>query len=125
MVSADLERRASQFEVEFKNFKEAQDFVGDFRECRSSFGNLWKSQGTGYSFLSEVAEMSACLMDECAQAESMVPPVEGRIQALWNPIAVSKNTVEAGADVVDGEEEVDQPASSFGASMSGYLNFMF
>ncbi|KAL0853944.1 hypothetical protein Bca101_059096 [Brassica carinata] len=121
MISAELARRASQFEAEFEKFKEVQDYVGDFRECSGLVGTLWKKQDVGYSFLSEVAGMSGH-MDECAQAESMVPPIEGRIRQLWDPIAVSEDTVEVGADVADGEGEVDQPASSFGVSMTGYLD---
>uniref|UniRef100_A0A0D3DNN4 Uncharacterized protein n=1 Tax=Brassica oleracea var. oleracea TaxID=109376 RepID=A0A0D3DNN4_BRAOL len=74
-----------------------------------------------FSFLSEVAEMSG-LMDGCAQAKSMVPPIEGRIRELWEPIEVSEDTTEAGADAADKGGEVDQPAYSFGASISGYLD---
>uniref|UniRef100_A0A0D3EBZ3 Uncharacterized protein n=1 Tax=Brassica oleracea var. oleracea TaxID=109376 RepID=A0A0D3EBZ3_BRAOL len=68
-----------------EEFKDAQDYVGDFRECRGLVGTLWKSQNTDFSFLSEVAEMSG-LMDGCTQGESMVPPIEGRIRELWEPI---------------------------------------
>lgn len=57
-------------------------------------------------------------MDGCAQAESMVPPIEGRIRELSEPIKVSEDTTEAG----DEGGEVDQPADSFGASISRYLD---
>uniref|UniRef100_A0A0D2ZU55 Uncharacterized protein n=1 Tax=Brassica oleracea var. oleracea TaxID=109376 RepID=A0A0D2ZU55_BRAOL len=87
--SAELARRATLFDAEFRSFKDAQDYVGDFRECRGSVGTLSKSQNADFSFLSEVAEMSG-LMDGCAQAESMVPPIEGRIRELWEPIEVSE-----------------------------------
>ena len=100
------------FDAEFRSFKDAQDYVGDFRECRGSVGTLSKSQNADFSFLSEVAEMSG-LMDGCAQAESMVPPIEGRIRELWEPIEVSEDTTEAGADAADKGGEVDQPADSF------------
>uniref|UniRef100_A0A0D3AVX1 Uncharacterized protein n=1 Tax=Brassica oleracea var. oleracea TaxID=109376 RepID=A0A0D3AVX1_BRAOL len=120
-ITAELARRATLFDVEFRSFKDAQDYVGDFRECRGLVGTLWKSQNADFSFLSEVAEMSG-LMDGCAQAESMVPPIEGRIRELWEPIEVSEDTTEAGADAVDEGGEVDQPADSFGASIFGYLN---
>ncbi|KAF3497153.1 hypothetical protein DY000_02053131 [Brassica cretica] len=116
-----LARRATLFDAEFRSFKDAQDYVGDFRECRGSVGILWKSQNADFSFLSEVAEMSG-LMDGCSQAESMVPPIEGRIRELWKPIEVSEDTTEAGADAADEQGEVNQPADSFGASISGYLN---
>ncbi|KAF2606122.1 hypothetical protein F2Q68_00044321 [Brassica cretica] len=112
---AERERRQAE------SFKDAQDYVGDFRECRGSVGTLWKSQNADFSFLSEVAEMSG-LMDGCGQAESMVPPIEGRIRELWEPIEVSEDTTEAGADAADEGGEVDQPADSFGVSMSGYLD---
>ena len=95
--------------------------MGDFHECRGSVGTLWKSQNADFYFLSEVAEMPG-LMDGCAQAESMVPPIEGRIRELWEPIEVSEDTSEAGADAADEGGEVDQPADSFGASISGYLD---
>uniref|UniRef100_A0A0D3DM56 Uncharacterized protein n=1 Tax=Brassica oleracea var. oleracea TaxID=109376 RepID=A0A0D3DM56_BRAOL len=119
-IAAELARRATLFDVEFRSFKDAQDYVGGFRECRGSVGTLWKSQNADFSFLSEVAEMSG-LMDGCAQAESMVPPIEGRIRELWEPIEVSEDTTEAGADAADEGGEVEQPADSFGVSMSGYL----
>uniref|UniRef100_A0A0D3D7Z7 DUF1204 domain-containing protein n=1 Tax=Brassica oleracea var. oleracea TaxID=109376 RepID=A0A0D3D7Z7_BRAOL len=77
-IAAELARRTTLFDAEFRSFKDAQDYVGDFRECRGSVGTLWKAQNADFSFLSEVAEMSG-LMNGCAQAESMVPPIEGRI----------------------------------------------
>ncbi|KAF3534326.1 hypothetical protein DY000_02039539 [Brassica cretica] len=117
----EIKRKFIRFYAEFRSFKDAQDYVGGFRECRGSVGTLWKSQNADFSFLSEVAEMSG-LMDGCAQAESMVPPIEGRIQELWEPIEVSEDTTEAGADAADESGEVDQPADSFGVSMSGYLD---
>ncbi|KAF2571329.1 hypothetical protein F2Q70_00001564 [Brassica cretica] len=118
-IAAELARRATLFDAEFRSFKDAQDYAGDFRECRGSVGTLWKSQNADFSFLSQVTEMSG-LMDGCAQAESMVPPIEGRIRELWEPIEVSEDTTEAGADAADKGGEVDQPADSFGASISGY-----
>ncbi|KAF2582218.1 hypothetical protein F2Q68_00004409 [Brassica cretica] len=120
-IAAELERRATLFDAEFMSFKDAQDYVGDFCECRGSFCTLWKSQNADFSFLSEVAEMSG-LMDGCAQTESMVPPIEGKIRELWEPIEVSEDTTEAGADAADEGGEVDQPADPFGASISGYLD---
>ncbi|WZZ88720.1 hypothetical protein YC2023_117299 [Brassica napus] len=123
-IAAELARRATLFDAEFRSFKDAQDYVGDFCECRGSVGTLWKSQNANFSFLSEVVEMSG-LMDGCAQAGSMVPPIKGRIGELWEPIEVSEDTTEAGADAADEGGEVDQPADSFGASMSGYLDLDF
>ncbi|KAF2572317.1 hypothetical protein F2Q70_00002391 [Brassica cretica] len=120
-ITAELVRRATLFDAEFRSFKDAQDHVGDFRECRGLVGTLWKSQNADFYFLSEVAEMSG-LMDGCAQAESMVPPIEGRIRELWEPIEVSEDTTEARADAADEGGEVDQPADSFGASIFGHLD---
>uniref|UniRef100_A0A0D2ZPK5 Uncharacterized protein n=1 Tax=Brassica oleracea var. oleracea TaxID=109376 RepID=A0A0D2ZPK5_BRAOL len=100
------------------SFKDAQDYVGDFRECRGTVGTLWKSQNPYFSFLFEVTEKSG-LMDGCAQAESMVPPIEGRIRELWEPIEVSEDTTEAGGDAADEGGKVDQLADSFGTSISG------
>uniref|UniRef100_A0A0D2ZRU6 Uncharacterized protein n=1 Tax=Brassica oleracea var. oleracea TaxID=109376 RepID=A0A0D2ZRU6_BRAOL len=90
-IATELARRATLFDAEFRSFKDAQDYVGDFREC-------------------------------CGSAKSMVPPIEGRIREVWEPIEVSEDTTEAGADAADEGGEVDQPADSFGASNSGYLD---
>ncbi|KAF2536789.1 hypothetical protein F2Q68_00020677 [Brassica cretica] len=126
-IVAEMKRRAALFATEFESFKDAQKFVGDFRECRGSVATLYKSQNEDFSFLAEVAEMSG-LMNRCAHAESFVPPIEGRVRQLWDSIEVLKDTAEAGtgagdegAGVADGE--VDQPVSSFGISMSGFLDF--
>ncbi|KAL0702368.1 hypothetical protein Bca4012_058490 [Brassica carinata] len=63
-------------------------------------------------------------MSECAHAESLVPPIEGRVRKLWDPIKVSEDTVETGAgENAEGvDEEVDQPVASFGISMSEFLD---
>ncbi|KAL0847172.1 hypothetical protein Bca101_020418 [Brassica carinata] len=132
MVAAEVARRAESFAAEFQCFKDAQEFVGDFRECRGSVVNLYKSQNPDFSFDSEIAEMKD-FMAECAHAESLVPPVEERFRRLWEPIEVSEDTVEAGADenAEGGEnaqgvnEEVDQPAGFFGISVSGFLDVDF
>ncbi|KAF2539894.1 hypothetical protein F2Q68_00021729 [Brassica cretica] len=122
-----MKRRAALFATEFESFKDAQKFVGDFRECRGSVATLYESQNEDFSFPTEVAEMSG-LMNGCAHAESLVPPIEGRVRQLWDSIEVSEDTAEAGTGVGDEgagitDEEVDQPVSSFGISMSGFLDF--
>ncbi|KAF3546292.1 hypothetical protein DY000_02008263 [Brassica cretica] len=126
-IVAKMKRWAALFAPEFESFKDAQEFVGDFCECRGSVATLYKSQNEDFSFPAEVAEMSG-LMNGCAHAESLVPPIEGRVRQLWDSIEVSEDTAEAGtgvgdegAGVTDGE--VDQPVSSFGISMSGFLDF--
>ncbi|KAF3508662.1 hypothetical protein F2Q69_00005409 [Brassica cretica] len=101
--------------------------MGNFRECHGSVATLYKLQNEDFSFPAEVAEMSG-LMNECAHAESLVPPIEGRVRQLWDSIEVSEDTAEAGTGVgyeVSGaaDGEVDQPASSFEVSMSGFFNF--
>uniref|UniRef100_A0A0D3ASQ3 Uncharacterized protein n=1 Tax=Brassica oleracea var. oleracea TaxID=109376 RepID=A0A0D3ASQ3_BRAOL len=113
-IAAELARRATLFDAEFRSFKDAQDYVGNFHECRGSVGTHWKSQNADFSFLSEVVEMSG-LMDGCAQAESMVPPIVGRIREHWEHIEVLEDTTEAGAEAADEGGEVDQPADSFGS----------
>ncbi|KAF3565626.1 hypothetical protein DY000_02014573 [Brassica cretica] len=120
-----MKRRAALFATEFESFKDAQEFVGDFREGRGSVATLYKSQNEDFSFPAEVAEMSD-LMNGCAHAESLV--IEGRVRQLWDSIEVLEDTAEAGtgvgvegAGVADGE--VDQPASLFGVSMSGFFDF--
>ena len=126
-IVAEMKRRAALFATEFESFKDAQEFEGDFRKCRGSVATLYKSQNKDFSFPAEVAEMSG-LMDGCAHAESLVPPIEGRVRQLWDSIEVSEDTAEAGAGVGDegagvADGEVDQPVSSFGVSMSGFFDF--
>ncbi|KAF2550008.1 hypothetical protein F2Q68_00034966 [Brassica cretica] len=126
-IVAKMKRGAALFATEFESFKDAQKFTGDFRECRGSVATLYESQKEDFSFPAEVAEMSG-LMNGCAYAESLVPPIEGRVRQVWDSIEVSEDTAEAvtgvddeGAGVADGE--VDQPVSSFEISMSGFLDF--
>ncbi|KAF3484932.1 hypothetical protein F2Q69_00053830 [Brassica cretica] len=83
-IVAKMKRRAALFATEFESFKDAQEFVGKFRECRGSVATLYKSQNEDFSFPAEVAEMSG-LMNGCAHAESLVPPIEGRVRQLWIP----------------------------------------
>ncbi|KAL0825748.1 hypothetical protein Bca101_049425 [Brassica carinata] len=126
-IVAEMKRRAALFATEFESFKDAQAFVGNFHECRGSVATLYKSQNEDFSFPAEVAEMSG-LMNGCAHAESLVPPIEGRVRQFWDSIEVSEDTAEAGTGVGDedagvADGEVDQPVSSFGVSMSGFFDF--
>ncbi|KAF3607101.1 hypothetical protein DY000_02048220 [Brassica cretica] len=126
-IVAEMKRGAALFATEFESFKDAQKFVGDFRECRGSVATLNESQKEDFSFPAEVAEMSG-LMNGCVHAESLVLPIKGRVRQLWDSIEVSEDTVEAGTGVGDegagvADGEVDQPVSSFGISMSGFLDF--
>ncbi|KAF2547207.1 hypothetical protein F2Q70_00022773 [Brassica cretica] len=122
-IVAEMKRRAALFVTEFDSFKDAQEFVGDFRECRGSVATLYKSQNEDFSFPAEVAEMSG-LMNGCAYPESLVPPSEGRARQLWDSTEVSEDTSEAGTGVGNegvgvADGEVDKPVSSFEVSMSG------
>ncbi|XP_013601313.1 PREDICTED: uncharacterized protein LOC106308732 [Brassica oleracea var. oleracea] len=69
-IVAEMKRRTTLFASEFESFKDAQKFVGDFRECRGSVSTLYESQKEDFSFPAEVAEMSG-LMNGCAHAESL------------------------------------------------------
>ncbi|KAL0649832.1 hypothetical protein Bca4012_092523 [Brassica carinata] len=95
-IVAQMKRRAALFATEFESFKDAQEFVGDFRECRGSVATLYKSQNEDFSFPAQAAEMSG----------------------LMN---AGTGVGDEGAGVADGG--VDQPASSFGVSMSGFFDF--
>ncbi|KAF3531733.1 hypothetical protein DY000_02040849 [Brassica cretica] len=95
-VAVVVGSRACQFEVEYKKLKEAQERVGDFRECRGSVGTFWKTQEDEYTFEVELKIMTDS--SDHAHAESMEPPIEGRIRGLWDPIPVSSDTEEIMAD---------------------------
>ncbi|KAF3494702.1 hypothetical protein DY000_02053579 [Brassica cretica] len=69
-IVAQMKQRAALFATEFESFKDAQEFVGDFRECRGSVATLYKSQNEDFSFPAQVAEMSG-LMNGCAHSESL------------------------------------------------------
>ncbi|KAF3540409.1 hypothetical protein F2Q69_00024257 [Brassica cretica] len=47
MIAAELARRATLFDAKFRSFKDAQAYVGDFRECRSSVGQVDGSSNRG------------------------------------------------------------------------------
>ncbi|KAF2584310.1 hypothetical protein F2Q70_00036872 [Brassica cretica] len=62
-------------------------------------------------------------MKDHAHAETPISPIDGRIQGFRDRIPVSPDTVETTTEFAGGDEEVNYPADTFGASLSGNFNF--
>ncbi|KAF3564354.1 hypothetical protein DY000_02016867 [Brassica cretica] len=96
-LAADHAKPSAKQSAEYQQLKEAQELVGNFCECRGSVGTLWRTRESDYTFDSELKSMMDFIGD-CTHADLLVPPIEGRIQELWDPIPVSPDTEEAATD---------------------------
>ncbi|KAL0713388.1 hypothetical protein Bca4012_020366 [Brassica carinata] len=85
-VAAVVNNRSAQFVTKFRELKKVQKFVGDYRECQGSVGDMWRTQATDYAFQTDMDKMSGFLKSY-PNAVSMFPPIEEKIRELWAPMS--------------------------------------
>ncbi|KAF3590545.1 hypothetical protein DY000_02020402 [Brassica cretica] len=89
-------------------------------KCKREIVEVMKTRAS--QFQREMELMKGGMKDH-AHAETLISPIDGRIQGSWDPTPVSPNTVETTTEFAGGEEEVNYHADAFGASLSGNFNF--
>nr|VDD36522.1 unnamed protein product [Brassica oleracea] len=105
-INEMMKNLASQFKAKYGNLKEA-----------------YSSTQADDSVFEDEMELMKGGMNDHAHAETLISPIDGRIQGFWDPIPVFPDMEEVATEVAGYDEEVDCPAYAFEASMSGGFNF--